>query len=248
MTMVRLAKPRILCIAVLLLLGTAASAAAGRTFAQTGQVAPDAPSPPGASAPAPAVPQPAPPAPPTSGSPTAAAPASPAQPPAAERPGFLHQLKDWWDNSIAVFDPRSKDAHGPTDDLNKTMDDAAKGTATATQDAMKNAVEATKGAAATATDAMKNAVEATKNAADAIARLPGTRVVDVHETCAKAANGASDCAAAAANGCRGKGYSGGSPLDVRSAEKCGPKPPQAGNLSAPVACANETVVMRAVCQ
>jgi hypothetical protein len=248
MTMVRLAKPRILCIAVLLLLGTAASAAAGRAFAQTGQVAPDAPSPPGASAPAPAVPQPAPPAPPTSGSPTAAAPASPAQPPAAERPGFLHQLKDWWDNSIAVFDPRSKDAHGPTDDLNKTMDDAAKGTATATQDAMKNAVEATKGAAATATDAMKNAVEATKNAADAIARLPGTRVVDVHETCAKAANGASDCAAAAANGCRGKGYSGGSPLDVRSAEKCGPKPPQAGNHSAPVACANETVVMRAVCQ
>jgi hypothetical protein len=266
MTMVRLAKPRILCIAVLLLLGTAASAAAGRTFAQTGQVAPDAPSPPGASAPAPAVPQPAPPAPPTSGSPTAAAPASPAQPPAAERPGFLHQLKDWWDNSIAVFDPRSKDAHGPADDLNKTMDDAAKGTATATQDAMKNAVEATKGAAATATDAMKNAVEATKgaattatdamknaveatkNAADAIARLPGTRVVDVHETCAKAANGASDCAAAAANGCRGKGYSGGSPLDVRSAEKCGPKPPQGGNHSAPVACANETVVMRAVCQ
>jgi hypothetical protein len=255
MTMAKMATPRIVCIAVPMLLTAALSAAAGDVFAQSGQLAPDGPSPPAASPPAPAVPQPPPPAPSASAAPTAAAPAIPQQPPPADKPGFLHQLKDWWDYSTSIFDTKSKDARGPVDDLGKKMDDAArsaadaaKGTATATQDAMKNAVEATKGAAATATDAMKNAVEATKNAADAIARLPGTRVVDLHETCAKAANGASDCAAAAANGCRAKGFSGGNPLDVRSAEKCDTKPLQAGNISNPVACASETVVFRAVCQ
>ena len=116
---------------------------------------------------------------------------------------------------------------------------------------MKSAVEATKGAAATATgaatDAMKGAVEVTKNAATAIVRLPNTRVVELHETCARAPNGGSDCAAAAANGCRAKGFSGGNPLDTRTAEKCDPKPPQPGQMPG-LRCASETVVIRAVCQ
>jgi hypothetical protein len=212
----------------------------------------------GAAAPAQSAPQlPA----PDAGSPqppTASAPLAPTQAQPANRPGFLHQLKVWWDDSVAVFDSKSKDAHATADDANKKADDtgggttdaakdAAKNATTATQDAVKNAVEATKGAASTATDAMKGAMEATKNAATAIVRLPNTRLVDVRETCARAPNGASDCAAAAATGCRAKGFSGGKPLDTRTAEKCDTKPLQAGQLPG-VQCARETVVIRAVCQ
>jgi hypothetical protein len=191
------------------------------------------------------------------------APATAAPPPdQANRPGFLHQLKVWWDDSIALFDVKSKEARIGTDDAGKKPDDTARGsadtakdtaksTAAATGDAMKNAVEATKGAAATATgaatDAMKGAVEVTKNAATAIVRLPNTRVVELRETCARAPNGGSDCAAAAANGCRAKGFSGGNPLDTRTAEKCDPKPPQPGQMPG-LRCASETVVIRAVCQ
>jgi hypothetical protein len=190
---------------------------------------------------------------------TTAAPLVPPPPDTANRPGFLHQLKVWWDDSVAVFDSKSKDAHATADDPNKKADDAgrgatdaakdaAKNAATATQDAMKNAVEATKGAASTATDAMKGAMEATKNAATAIVRLPNTRLVDVLETCARAPNGAADCAAAAANGCRTKGFNGGTPLDVRTAAKCDTKPPQAAGQLPGVQCGPETVVIRAVCQ
>jgi hypothetical protein len=204
--------------------------------------------------------------------PPAPAPGS-AQPEPAGRPGFLHQLRVWWDDSLALFDTkssetkssdtksfdtRSKDARGAGEDANKKPDDTGKGAAdvakdaannaaAVTQDAMKNAVEATKGAATTATDAMKGAMEVTKNAASAIARLPNTRVIDVHETCGRAPNGASDCAAAAANGCRAKGFTAGTPLDSRTAEKCDPKPPQAGQPPG-MRCAAETVVIRAVCQ
>lgn len=196
-----------------------------------------------------------------------AAPLVPAQPPAAYKPGFLHELKVWWDNSLAVFDGN----RGKTVDPNKKPDQPASGAqpaaadaakdapkeatkdtpkspVTATQDAMKNAVDVTKGTAATAaTDAMKNAVDATKDAAAALARLPNTRVVDVHETCARAPNGAHDCAAAAATGCRGKGFNDGKPLDVRTAQKCEPKPLQPGEMPG-MQCGTEAVVIRAVCQ
>jgi hypothetical protein len=218
---------------------------AGDTFAEdyNNQASSQAP---GGAAPAQVAPQP-----------PAPGPGSPQQEP-ANRPGFLHQLKVWWDDSVALFDTKSKDAHATANDANKKADDTdrgaadaakdvAKNAAAATQDAMKSAVEATKGAATTATDAMKGAVEATKNAATAIARLPNTRIIEVRETCARAPNGASDCAAAAANGCRTKGFNSGTPLDVRTAEKCDTKPPQAGRMPG-VQCAPEAVVIRAVWQ
>jgi type IV secretory pathway VirB10-like protein len=234
---------------------TLAATLAGNAFAQDSQ---SNARPPGAAAPAQMAPQPPAPAPASPQPPTAAAPLVPPPPGPANRPGFLYQLKVWWDDSVALFDTKSKDARGTADDTNKKPDnagggaadaakDAAKNAAAATQDAMKGAVEATKGAATTATDAMKGAMEATKNAATAIVRLPNTRFVGVHETCARAPNGASDCAAAAANGCRTKGFNGGTPLDVRTAEKCDTKPPQAGQMPG-VQCAPETVVIRAVCQ
>jgi hypothetical protein len=135
----------------------------------------------------------------------------------------------------------------PKDVPNDAPQDASKSPLTATTDAMKSAVEATKGAAAATTDAVKNAMEATKNAAAAIVRLPNTRVVEVHEACVRAPNGAPDCAVAAATGCRGKGFTDGKPLDVRTAEKCEPKPFQPGQMPG-MQCAREAVVTRAVCQ
>jgi colicin import membrane protein len=207
-----------------------------------------------------------------SSSPAQGASPAPAAPPQGEptfRPGFLHQLKTWWDDSLAVFDRKDKNPSGAASDANKKPEDTSPGVAdkakeaatsavTTTQDAMKSAVEATKGAASsaveatkgaasTATDAMKGAVEATKNAATAIVRLPNTRVIQVSEVCARAPNGGSDCAMAAANGCRARGFAGGTPLDVRTGSRCDPKPPQAGETPS-VHCSSESVVTRAVCQ
>jgi hypothetical protein len=201
----------------------------------------------------------------------AAAPASPAllpQPPPPDyKPGFLHQMKVWWNDSLSVFDskPKKTDASAadaatantpakaesaakppPTAETN-AVGDAAKGTADVTQDALKKAVDATKGVADTAAGAMKNAVEATRNAADALVRLPGTRIIDVREPCAKAPNGGSDCTTAAANGCRAKGFASGSPLDVRTSDKCDAKPRAGADISGVVACSSEAVVIRAVC-
>ena len=45
--------------------------------------------------------------------------------------------------------------------------------------------------------AAKTTVDSAKNAADAVGRLPGTRVITGHEKCQIAANGAPDCVAAA---------------------------------------------------
>src|SRR5580693_8091008 len=131
-------------------------------------------------------------APPTPGAPAAGAPTTQQQSTPAFRPGFLHQLRTWWDDSLAVFDRKDKNPSGAANDANKKSEDnnpgaadkakeAAASAVTTTQDAMKNAVEATKGAASSATDAMKGAVEATKNAATAIVRLPNTRVIQVNE-------------------------------------------------------------------
>jgi hypothetical protein len=72
-------------------------------------------------------------------------------------------------------------------------------------------------------------------------------VIQVNEVCVRAPNGGSDCAAAATNGCRAKGFAGGTPLDVRTASRCDPNPPQAGQMPT-VRCSPESVVTRAVCQ
>jgi hypothetical protein len=260
----RLAPSEGLCrAAVAALFAVALAVAAGSASAQNGA------SPPGAAAPAAAQAPP-----PTTSTPLV--PPQPPAPPATDNPSLLHQLKAWWDDSTAVFGSKRDDAgvdhskkpgdaagdrtkdtatNGGTDGAKDgatngadSAADATKGAATTATDAVKNAVEATKNAASTATDAMKGAVEATKNAADALARLPGLRIVDIHETCARAPNGAPDCAAAAANGCRGKGYSTGNPLEVRSSQACNTKPLQSGNLEKPIGCGSEAVVIRAMCQ
>jgi hypothetical protein len=196
------------------------------------------------------------------GAPAANTPTTQQQASPAFRPGFLHQLKSWWDDSLAVFDRKDATPRDAGNDVNKKAEDTSPGVAdrakdaaasavTSTQDAMRSAVEATKGAASTAVEVTKGAastaVEATKNAANAIVRLPNTRVIQVNEPCVRAPNGGSDCATAAANGCRAKGFAGGTPLDVRTGSRCDPNPPQAGQMPT-VRCSSESVVTRAVCQ
>ncbi len=180
--------------------------------------------------------------------PPAAAPSLPPQPPVANKPGFLHQLKVWWDQSVAFVDTRVKDTRGRFDDLNQKSNAAV----VATQGAVKGALDVSKDAAAVTQGAMKGALNVSKGAATTLMRLPNTRVVEVHERCQQAANGAPDCAATAAAACRGKGFAAGTPLNVVTAEKCDTRQAvqavQQGQLPGKGDCPVESMITRAVCQ
>jgi hypothetical protein len=205
-----------------LLAATLIAATAGVALAQNVQPTPSATTP-STIQPAPAQP----PAPPSAGvtlppqpqppPPSAALPA-----PAPEKHGFFDDLARWWHNSTADFNAKLKEQQSKLDDFNKKSADAAKDAAAATQQAMKNA-------------------------ADAVARLPTAKVIEIQAPCAIAGNGAADCASAAANACKGKGFAEGQPLDVRTAEKCSASLWLQGQKQ-PADCAVETVVLRAACQ
>ena len=82
----------------------------------------------------------------------------------------------------------------------------------------------------------KQSNAAAKKAATAITRLPGFRVIEVHQRCRLAPNGAPDCRTAAANACRRKGFSGGNPVNVQSGENCPPSVWMSGRVPAPSEC------------
>lgn len=104
-------------------------------------------------------------------------------------------------------------------------------------------------AAAQATqDALKHAAEATKNAATQIMHLPTARVMEVHERCGVAPNGAPDCRSAAAVACRAKGFAGGNPINVQSSQNCPPAVWMSGREPAAGECPQETVVLMVACQ
>ena len=153
--------------------------------------------------------------------PNAAAPQAP-----AEKRGFFDDMSRWWHDSVADFNGKLKEQQSKIDDFNKKSAEAAKDAATATQQAMKNA-------------------------ADAMVKSATSKVIEIHEPCAVAGNGAADCASAAVNACKGKGFSDGQPLDVRTAEKCNASlwlQGQGQQRSAAAECPVETVVLRAACQ
>jgi hypothetical protein len=173
-----------------------------------------------------AQPVPAPPAPPIPVSPASPTPsglALPPQPPPVEKRGFLNDFGHWWNDSIADFNAKMKDQESKADEFNKKSADAAKDAATATQQAMKNA-------------------------ADALVHLPTSRLIEIHELCAIAGNGAADCATAATNACKSKGFNSGQPVDVRTAEKCTASLWVSGQNPVNGDCPVETVVLRAACQ
>jgi hypothetical protein len=162
-----------------------------------------------------------PPQPPQPPPPNAAAPQAP-----AEKRGFFDDMSRWWHDSVADFNAKLKEQQSKIDDFNKKSAEAAKDAATATQQAMKNA-------------------------ADAMVKSATSKVIEIHEPCTVAGNGAADCASAAANACKGKGFSDGQPLDVRTAEKCNASlwlQGQGQQRSAAAECPVETVVLRAACQ
>jgi hypothetical protein len=171
-------------------------------------------------------PQSAPPLAPPPQPPPASADAPQTPPAPAEKHGFFDDLSRWWDGSVADFNAKLKEQQSKIDDFNKKSAEAAKDAASATQQTMKNA-------------------------ADAIVKSATTKVIEIQEPCAIAGNGAADCASAAVNACKGKGFSDGQPLDVRTAEKCNASlwlQGQGQQRSATAECPVETVVLRAACR
>ena len=140
--------------------------------------------------------------------------------PAEQKHGFFDDLGRWWHDSVADFNAKLKEQQSKLDDFNKKSAAAAKEAAAATQEAMTNAASA----------------------------MVKSKVIEIHELCAIAGNGAADCATAAANACRSKGFKDGQPLDVRTAEKCNASLWVSGQPSAAAECPIETVVLRAACQ
>jgi hypothetical protein len=144
----------------------------------------------------------------------------------AEKRGFFDNLERWWRDSVTDFNAKLKEQQSKIDDFNKKSAEVAKDAATATQQGMKNA-------------------------ADAIVKSATSKVIEIHEPCGIAGNGAADCASAAVNACKGKGFADGQPLDVRTAEKCNASlwlQGQGQQRSANAECPVETVVLRAACQ
>jgi hypothetical protein len=145
----------------------------------------------------------------------------PQQPPPAFKPGFLHQLGEWWGQSFGDFHTKMNNATDRLDDLRK--DQSTKDAATATQDALKGA-------------------------AQAVVRLPSTRMFELHDKCQPAANGAPDCPTAANNACRVKGFSAGKPMGISTSQVCSPQALLSGRSPTAADCHDETYILGIVCQ
>ena len=154
----------------------------------------------------------------------------PAQPSQANKPGFLHQLEVWWHDSFGDFDAKMKSAKDKLDDYNKQQNQAAKETSAATE------------------QALKDAAQATKDAANAVVKLPITRVFEFHERCQVAGNGAPDCQTTATNACRTKGFDSGQPLDISTSQECPARVMLSGRPPVEGECKDVTVILRAVCR
>jgi hypothetical protein len=145
----------------------------------------------------------------------------PQQPPPAFKPGFLHQLGEWWGQSFGDFHTKMNNAADRLDDLRK--DQSTKDAAAATQDALKGA-------------------------AQAVVRLPSTRIFELHDKCQPAVNGAPDCPTAASNACRVKGFSTGKPMGISTSQVCSPAVLLSGRSPTAADCHDETYILGVVCQ
>jgi hypothetical protein len=194
-------------------------------FCASGVLHAQSSAPPSVTAPATSGPQPPSGAPPVALPPQPPPPAAAAPQAPADKRGFFDNFSRWWQDSVADFNAKLKEQQSKMDDFNKKSAEAAKDAATATGQAMKNA-------------------------ADAMVKSATSKVIEIREPCAIAGNGAADCASAAVNACKGKGFSDGQPLDVRTAEKCNASLWLQGQGQRPAGaeCPVETVVLRAACQ
>jgi hypothetical protein len=156
-------------------------------------------------------------------------PAQATRPAPATRPGLLDAIGRWFQEGADNFRTHLRGAKARMDDLSDKA-------AADRRDFDKKALEA--GA---------SAVEVTKGAVEAVAKLPTARVMDGHERCAVAPNGAPDCLAAAEALCRKHGFASGKSMDFTSAEECPPAALLAGRRSGPE-CTTVTFISRAMCQ
>jgi hypothetical protein len=154
----------------------------------------------------------------------------PAQAPLANKPGFLHQLEVWWNDSFGDFDAKMKSAKDKLDDYNKQQNQAAKETSAATA------------------QALKDAAQVTKDAATAVVKLPITRVFEFHDRCQVAGNGAPDCQTTATASCRTKGFDSGQPLDISTSQECPARVMLSGRPPVEGECKDVTFILRAVCR
>jgi len=99
-----------------------------------------------------------------------------------------------------------------------------------------------------ARDAASGVGTVTRDTADAVARIPGTRVIAERATCPTAPNGAPDCRVAAESICKRHGFESGSSIDFQTAEKCPPIALNRPNGEPPPPCVLESYVTRALCQ
>ena len=149
------------------------------------------------------------------------------QPPAAQQqpkePGFFESIGRWFERGFSNFKGSVKDAKSNLDNFGDKAANAGK-------------------------DIGGKAAEVGKGAADAVRKLPSTRVIEGHERCDVSANGAPDCRAAALLICTGKGFANGSSVDFVSAEKCPAAVWMKQRKAEPGECFIETFVTRAMCQ
>jgi len=134
------------------------------------------------------------------------------------QPGFFGTIKGWWDQTTETWNAGVNSAQKRFENLGHDAGTMARTT-----------------------------VDTAKDAADAVARLPNTGVVRGHEKCKAAPNGAPDCVAAAVALCKGKGFDGGSSLDMTTAEVC-PAQVYLSGRSSGEGCRTETFVSRALCK
>jgi hypothetical protein len=95
-------------------------------------------------------------------------------------------------------------------------------------------------------EAAKDATQAMKNAAGAM--FTPAKVIEIQQLCPVAGNGAPDCATAATNVCKAKGFSDGRPIDIRTAERCKASLWVSGQSPTMADCPVETVLLRVACQ
>jgi hypothetical protein len=148
----------------------------------------------------------------------------------ANKPGFLHQLEVWWNDSFGDFNAKMKSAKDKLDDYNEQQDKATKATSAATE------------------QALKDAAQVTKDAATAVVKLPITRVFEFHDRCQVAGNGAPDCQTTATNACRTKGFESGQPLDISTSQECPARVMLSGRPPVEGECKDVTFILRAACR
>ena len=149
---------------------------------------------------------------------TALAQETPAATPPQQSEDFFDRIFHWFGRQADNFSSNLKDAGSQVDNFGREAGVAARTT-----------------------------VDAAKGAADAVVRIPNTRIVSGHEKCAVAPNGAPDCVTAAMKMCKAKGFESGKSVDMTTAEVCPAQVLLSGRNGGPE-CHDETFVSRALCQ